>query len=51
VLVTLERFTKPARRAAGVATPTVDHIDGKPLCDLTREHEVGVKIRRVLGDN
>ncbi len=51
VFVTLGRFTEPARRAAGVATPTVDLIDGQRLCDLAHEQEVGVKVRPVVDEN
>ena len=43
ILVTLGRFSEPARRAAIVATPTVDLIDGARLCDLVLEQEIGVK--------
>jgi restriction system protein len=45
VFVTLGRFTEPARKAATLATPNVDLIDGGRLCDLMRDEEVGVKIR------
>jgi restriction system protein len=45
VFVTLARFTEPARKAATLATPNVDLIDGGRLCDLMRDEEVGVKIR------
>jgi restriction system protein len=45
VFVTLARFTEPARKAATLATPNVDLIDGDRLCDLMRDEEVGVKIR------
>ena len=34
VLVTLGRFSRPAKQAAREATPTVDLIDGDRLCDL-----------------
>jgi restriction system protein len=44
VLVTLGRFTEPARRAATAATPTVDLIDGDTLCDLVRQQEIGIRI-------
>lgn len=37
ILVTLSRFTEPARRAAIAATPTVDLINGDRLAELIRE--------------
>lgn len=37
ILVTLSRFTDPARKAANSATPTVDLIDGERLAELIRE--------------
>jgi restriction endonuclease Mrr len=43
VLVTIGRFSEPARRAATTATPTVDLIDGEKLCELVREKEVGLR--------
>lgn len=42
VLVTLGRFTAAARKAAIVATPTVDLIDGDRLCDLIEEQEIAM---------
>jgi len=44
ILVTLARFTEAARKAATIATPTVDLIDGETLCDLVRQQEVGIRI-------
>ncbi len=44
VLVTLGRFSEPARKAATAATPTVDLIDGETLCDLVRQQEIGIRI-------
>jgi len=44
VLVTLGRFSEPARQAAITTTPTVDLIDGDKLCDLVREKEIGLRI-------
>ncbi len=43
VLVTLARVSDAARRAATVATPTVDLIDGPRLCDLVLEQQIGVR--------
>jgi restriction system protein len=42
VLVTLGKFSAPARRASQQATPTVDLIDGERLCDLVEEQAVGL---------
>ena len=42
VLVTLGKFSEPARRAARQATPTVDLIDGDRLCELMRDNHIGV---------
>jgi restriction system protein len=42
VLVTLGRFTEPARRAATAAIPNVDLIDGQRVCDLALEQEIGI---------
>jgi restriction system protein len=44
VLVTLARFSPPARKAATVTTPTVDLIDGDKLCALMRDQKVGLRI-------
>lgn len=43
ILVTLGRFTEPARRAAIATTPTVDLIDGTKLANLMLDREVGVR--------
>lgn len=37
VMVTLGRYSEPARQAAISTTPTVDLIDGQKLCELVRE--------------
>jgi restriction system protein len=42
ILITLGRFTAPARKAANSATPHVDLIDGERLCELVLAKEVGV---------
>ena len=42
ILITLGRFTAPARKAASSATPHVDLIDGERLCELLLAKEVGV---------
>ena len=44
VLVTLGRFSEPARNAAITTTPTVDLIDGERLCELVREKMIGIRI-------
>jgi restriction system protein len=44
VLVTIGRFSEPARRAATTATPTVDLIDGEKLCELVRQKDIGLRI-------
>jgi restriction system protein len=43
VLVTLGRFSPAARKAATVATPTVNLIDGERLCDLIEQQGLGVR--------
>lgn len=43
ILVTLGKFTEPARKAAIVASPTVDLIDGDRLAELVREQKLGVR--------
>jgi restriction system protein len=43
VLVTLGRFSAPARKAATVARPTVDLIDGTRVCELVEAQEIGVR--------
>jgi Restriction endonuclease len=44
VLVTLGRYSEPARQAAIATTPTVDLIVGQKLCELVREKEIGIRI-------
>jgi restriction system protein len=44
VLVTLGRYSEPARQAAIATTPTVDLIDGLRICELVREKEIGIRI-------
>jgi restriction system protein len=44
VLVTLGRYSEPARQAAIATTPTVDLIDGQKICELVREKEIGIRI-------
>lgn len=44
ILVTLGKFSEPARKAAIVTSPTVDLIDGDRLADLVKEQGVGVKM-------
>jgi restriction system protein len=41
ILVTLGRFSEPARKAATAATPTVDLIDGERLAELVLNQEAG----------
>jgi restriction system protein len=43
ILVTLGKFSEPAGKAASVATPTVDLIDGERLAVLVLDREVGVR--------
>lgn len=43
ILVTLGKFTEPARKAAIVTSPTVDLIDGERLAALVKEQGLGVK--------
>jgi restriction system protein len=42
VMVTLGKFSEPARRASLQATPTVDLIDGQRLCELMKQNQIGV---------
>ena len=45
ILVTLSRFTEPARKAATLTTPTVDLIDGERLAQLIKDDgESGVRL-------
>lgn len=51
ILVTLGKFSGPARSAAISTSPTVDLIDGERLADLIKEQELGVrKVTRVDPD-
>jgi restriction system protein len=50
VLITLGRFSAPARKAAVSTTPTVDLIDADRLLELIREKEVGIKIQPVVDE-
>lgn len=43
VLVTLGRFSPAARKAAIVATPTVNLVDGERLCELIAEQGIGIR--------
>lgn len=43
ILVTLGKFSEPARRAAIVTSPTVDLIDGERLAELVKEQGIGVR--------
>lgn len=46
IIVTLSRFTEPARKAATASIPTVDLISGDRLSELIRaDGESGVKLR------
>lgn len=46
IIVTLSRFTEPARKAATASIPTVDLISGDRLAELIRaDGESGVKLR------
>ncbi|HIG25551.1 MAG TPA: restriction endonuclease, partial [Acidimicrobiia bacterium] len=51
IMVTLSRYTKPAREAARATTPTVDLIDGERLCDLALEKEFGVRMAPLIDDS
>ena len=43
ILVTLGKFSEPARRAAIVTSPTVDLIDGDRLSELVKEQRLGTR--------
>jgi restriction system protein len=43
VLVTLGTFSGPARKAAIIARPTVDLIDGNRVCELVEAQGVGIR--------
>lgn len=45
VLVTLSRFSEPARKAATQSTPNVELIDGDRLAHLVFEQGIGIVIR------
>jgi restriction system protein len=49
VMVTLGRFSEPARKASRQATPTVDLIDGARLCELVIEQGIGLASSVVEG--
>lgn len=44
ILVTLGKFSEPARKAAIATSPTVDLIDGERLSSLVKEQGLGVKM-------
>lgn len=50
ILVTLGKFSEPARKAATATTPTVDLIDGERLAQLVLEQEVGVKLAPTVNE-
>lgn len=50
ILVTLGKFSEPARKAATAATPTVDLIDGERLAELVLDREVGVRREPVVNE-
>lgn len=50
ILVTLGKFSEPARKAATAATPTVDLIDGERLTQLVLEQEAGVKLAPTVNE-
>ena len=43
ILVTLGKFSEPARKAAIVTSPTVDLIDGERLASVVHEQKLGVR--------
>lgn len=43
ILVTLGKFTEPARKAAITTAPTVDLIDGERLATLVNEQKLGLR--------
>lgn len=51
ILVTLGRFTEPARKAAISATPTVDLIDGNRLAELVLDKQLGVQLAPVVNES
>ncbi|MGP6174099.1 restriction endonuclease [Corynebacterium sp. A21] len=51
ILVTLSRFTEPARKAANSASPTVDLISGDRLADLIRDDgQSGVRLQPTVNE-
>lgn len=50
ILVTLGRFTEPARKAAISTTPTVDLIDGNRLAELVLDKQLGVQLAPVVNE-
>ncbi len=48
ILVTLGKFSEPARRAAILTSPTVDLIDGDRLTELVRDKRIGVRTVTVV---
>lgn len=51
ILVTLSRFTEPARQAANSATPTVDLISGDRLAELIRDDgDSGVRLQPTVNE-
>lgn len=50
-MVTLARYSEPARLAATTTTPTVDLIDGDRLCELLRKAEIGVRPAPLVDDS
>jgi restriction system protein len=51
VLITLGRFSAPARKAASAVTPRVDLIDGERLCELMLDREIGVRRLPVVDEH
>ena len=52
ILVTLSRFTDPARKAANSATPTVDLINGDRLAELIRDDgSSGVSLQPTVNES
>lgn len=43
ILVTLGKFSEPARKAAIMTSPTVDLVDGDRLAELVKEQNIGVR--------
>lgn len=44
ILVTLGKFSQPARQAAILTSPTVDLIDGDRLAELIKDRKLGVRM-------